>query len=360
MTHYEARLERDLERIRTGLASIASQVQIALRDSLHALLSGNRAQAYGCIQGDLPINRAVRKLDKSCHGFIAVHLPSAGHLRWVSSVMRINTALERIGDYAVTICREAVQLPESPDGALARELELMSKESSQMLAQAMGAFADQNAEAAKATMIVADQVEREFDTVFEQLTGGNGRWSKRDIYALLVIFHELERVSDQAKNICEETVFAVTGEGKTPKTYKVLALDQDNSGVSKMAEAIGNKVYQGRMAFSSAGRAAAASFDPNMSSLAAERGLDLGETAPRTLEPIEGELAEYHVIVSLAGPVSDYMERVPFHTVALAWDVAEAPDPDAADAAERWEEIYRTLAVRLRDLVHVMHGEEAA
>ena len=233
MSHYEARLERDLEHIRTEITTIATRVQVALRDAVHALLSGNRAQAYDCIQGDLPINRAVRKLDKSCHGFIAVHLPSAGHLRWVSAVMRINTALERIGDYAVTICREAVQLPKSPDGTLAREMELMSKESSQMLEQAMHAFAEQNAEAAKATMIMADQVEREFDTVFEELTGGNGRWTKRDIYALLVIFHELERVSDQAKNICEETVFAVTGEGKAPKTYRVLVLDQDNAGVEQ-------------------------------------------------------------------------------------------------------------------------------
>lgn len=360
MTHYEARLERDLDRIRAELDTIAAQVHLALRESVHALLSGNRAQAYDCIQGDLPINRAVRKLDKACHGFIAVHLPSAGHLRWVSSVMRINTALERIGDYAVTICREAVQLSRSPSGTLAREMELMSKESSEMLQQAMSAFADQDAAAAKATMIVADQVEREFDTVLEELTGGNGGWTKRDVYALLVIFHELERVSDQAKNICEETVFAVTGEGKAPKTYWVLVLDQDDAGVSKMAEALGNKSYPGQMAFASAGRAAAQSFDPNMSKLAAERGLDLGGKTPRTLEPIEGELAEYHVIVSLAGSVTDYIERVPFHTVALEWDVGSAPKPDAADAQERWEEIYRNLAVRLRDLVNLMHGDVAA
>ncbi len=360
MSHYEARLERDLEHIRTEITTIATRVQVALRDAVHALLSGNRAQAYDCIQGDLPINRAVRKLDKSCHGFIAIHLPSAGHLRWVSAVMRVNTALERIGDYAVTICREAVQLPKSPDGTLAREMELMSKESSQMLEQAMNAFAEKNAEAAKATMIVADQVEREFDTVFEELTGGNGRWTEREIYALLVIFHELERVSDQAKNICEETVFAVTGEGKTPKTYKVLALDKDNAGISKLAEAIGKKGYPQQMTFASAGRAAADSFDPDMSKLAAERGLDLGGMAPRTLEPIEGELSEYHVIISLCGPVTDYMVRVPFHTVALEWDVGGAPAPDAANAQERWEEIYRDLAVRLRDLVHLMHGDEAA
>lgn len=360
MSHYEARLERDLNRIRNDLATIATNVQEALRDSVHALLSGNHRQAYDCIQGDLPINRAVRKLDRDCHGFIAIHLPSAGHLRWVSSVMRINIALERIGDYAVTVCRESVQLPRVPGGILAREMELMSKESRQMLEQAMQAFADENAEAAKATMIMADQVEREFDTVFEELTDEDSQWTKRDLFALLVIFHELERVSDQAKNICEETVFAVTGAGKTPKTYRILFLDQDNAGPSKMAESLGRKSYSELMTFASAGRAAAASFDPNMSKLAAERGLDMGAKTPQTLAPVEGELSDYHVIVSLAGPVTDYIERVPFHTVALEWEIGAAPDPDAADAVERWEEIYRNLGVRLRDLAHVMRGEEVA
>lgn len=360
MSHYEARLERDLNRIRKDLAAIATNVQHALRNAVHALLSGDHRQAYDCIQGDLPINRAVRKLDKDCHGFIAIHLPSAGHLRWISSVMRINIALERIGDYAVTVCRESVQLPRVPDGVLAREMELMSKESRQMLEQAMQAFADENAEAAKATMVMADQVERAFDTVFEELTGEDGQWSKRDIFALLVIFHELERVSDQAKNICEETVFAVTGAGKSPKTYRVLFLDQDNAGTGKLADALGRKSYPEHMAFASAGRAAAPSYDPNMSKLAAERGLNLGASTPQTLAPVEGELSDLHVIVSLAGPVTDYVERVPFHTVALEWDIGSAPDPDAADAVERWEEIYRDLAVRIRDLVQLMHGDEVA
>ena len=180
MSHYEARLERDLDRIAEDLAAIATQVQEALKNAVHALLSDSREQAYATVLGDLPINRAVRSLDRFCHSFIAVHLPSAGHLRWIASTMRIGIYLERIGDYAVTICREAVQLPRPPDGILAREVELMAKESGQMLNQAILAFAEQNAAAAKATMTMAEQVERAFGTVFEELMGGNGNggWTR--------------------------------------------------------------------------------------------------------------------------------------------------------------------------------------
>ena len=358
MSHYEARLEHDLERISEDLAGIAARVQEALKSAVHALSSGDRTLAYACILGDLPINRAVRKLDRVCHGFIAIHLPSGGHLRWISAVMRVNSALERIGDYAVTICREVVQLPKTPEGTLARELELISKEAREMLGQAIRSFAQRNAEAARATMTLADQVGRAFATVYEELTSGNSHWTKRDIYALLVIFQQLERVSDQAKNICEETVFAATGQGKTPKTYRVLFLDRDNSGIGKLAEALGRKSYPKRMAFASAGRTAAKSFDPLMAEIVGQRGVDLSGESPRALTPVAGELEEYHVVISLEGAVTDYLETIPFHTAALEWDLGRAPEPGAADATERWDRIYRDLSVRLRDLVELMHGDE--
>jgi len=356
--HYEARLERDLDRIHEDLIDIGTQVQKALENAVHALLNGSQEQAYTTVLGDMPINRAVRALDQACYSFIAIHLPSAGHLRWISSTMRIGIYLERIGDYAVTICRESVQLPHAPDGILAREVEHMAKESGQMLHQAIQAYKDQNAEAAKATMAMADQVERSFDTVFEELTGGNGEWNKRDIFALLIVFHMLERVSDQAKNICEETVFAAVGETKKPKTYRVLFLDEDNAGASKMAEILGTKAYPTNMRFSSAGRKAADALDPGMSAQMAKRGVDLSADTPKTLDLTESELEDYHVIVSLSGSIKDYMERVPFHTTALEWDISAQPADDASDANARWETISRELSVQIRDLVAILHGEE--
>jgi phosphate transport system protein len=108
MTHYEQRLERDLSRIKQHLASLAESIEAAVEDAVHALLTGNGKLANTTVLGDQSINRASRALDRMCHGFIALHLPSAGHLRLVSSIIRGNLSLERIGDYAVTICREVV------------------------------------------------------------------------------------------------------------------------------------------------------------------------------------------------------------------------------------------------------------
>ena len=95
-----------------------------------------------------------------------------------------------------------------------------------------------------------------------------------------------------------------------------------------------------------------------MAELVGQRGVDLSRESPATLTPIEGELDDYHVIVSVEGSITDYLESIPFHTAVLEWDVGKAPEPGESDAAERWDAIYRELSVRLRELVDLMHGDE--
>ncbi len=357
MSHYEQRLESDLSRIRETMATVATQVQSALKDSIHALMTGNDQLAHAAYPGDQPINRAIRELDKQCHGFIALHLPSAGHLRFVSSVMRIGIELERIGDYAVTIGRESVQLENPPEGILGREVELMADESTQMLDQAIESFKTDNAEMAKATMVMADQVERTFETVFEDLATQEAGISPRQLLAHLVIFNMLERVSDQAKNICEEIVFAVTGETKPPKVFKILFLDQDNASRSQMAEAIARKNFPNSGVYNSAGHTAAESLHEGTVSFLAGRGIDLTGAKPKVLEPVPHELAQYHIIISLQGPVKDYIQQLPFHTSALEWDLGQSPSAlDGDDSVRCLEDLYREMALQIRDLMETLRG----
>ena len=363
MSHYEQRLENDLNRIRDHVKALAKRAEEATKNAVHALLTGNEKLAYATILADNPINRAMRELDKLCHGFIALHLPSAGHLRFISAVIRTTIELERIGDYAVTICRESVQLSHIPDGMIAREIELLSGESLRMLHQAVVAFDEGNAEAARATMLIADQVERTFDTMFAELLReeGQGHWSMKDLFALLVIFNMLERVSDQAKNICEDTVFAVTGETKAKKVYRVMFLDEDNSCQSQMAEAIARKSFPNSGRYSSAGRQAASLLNQEMLEFLDQRGLNISEAESQALDLSPQELSDLHVIVSLQGAVKNYVPQIPFHTSALEWDVGSIPEGlEPAERQRRFEEMYRELALQIRDLMETLRGEEAS
>ncbi len=361
MSHYEQRLERDLNQIRKQVAEVAERVETGLKDAMHALLSGNQKLAYATILGDLPINRRVRQIDQLCHSFIALHLPSAGHLRLISAVIRINIELERIGDYAVTICRESVQMSQPPQGVLADKLELISEESRLMLSQAITAFNEENAEAARATKGMATQIDHLFSSAFSDLTAENSGFDLKDLMRLFNIFHRLERVAAQAKNICEETLFVATGETKAPKVYRILFLDEENSGLSQMAEAIARRNFPNSGHYSSAGRRASKELNPAVTEFMQQHGFDLSGAHPKPLDMTAGELSELHVIVSLEGPVKNYIAEIPFHTVAMEWDVGALPTGlDAAQTHQRQEALYREIAVRIQDLMQTLRGAEAS
>ncbi len=361
MSHYEQRLEQDLNQIREQVAEVAERVEIGLKDAMHALLSGNRKMAYATILGDLAINRRVRQIDQLCHSFIALHLPSAGHLRLISSVIRTNIELERIGDYAVTICRESVQMSQPPQGLLADKLELISEEARLMLSQAITAFKEGNAEAARVTKKMAAQIDHAFSSAFSDLAAEDSGFDLKDIMRLFNIFHRLERVAAQAKNICEETLFAVTGETKAPKVYRILFLDEENSGLSQMAEAIARRNFPNSGHYSSAGRYASKTLNPAVVEFMQAHGFDLGEAHPKPLDMTASELNELHVIVSLQGPVKNYIAEIPFHTVAIEWDVGTLPTGlDAEQTRQRQESLYREIAVRVQDLMQTLRGSGAS
>ncbi len=362
MTHYEERLERDLAGIRERIVAVASAVEEALERCAHALLTHNRALAAEVILGDLAINRAIRANDRKCHAFIARHLPSAGHMRFVSSVLRLNVAIERVGDYAVAICRETLRLTAAPPDGVGRDIELIADETRRMLHQALQSFHEADPELARNAKAMSSQVESTFEKAFEALLveGKKGSRPIRDLFALLVIFNRLGRISDQAKNICEETIFAVTGETKTPKVYRVLFIDEKNSCQSQMAEAIARKAFPESGKYASAGWSPAAELEPRFVEFMDRQGHSLTSAAPTPLQSVMSELADYHAIVSLEGSIESHLPAVPFHTIPLEWEVGSVPEGlDDQRAEELYGEIYRQVAAQVEKLMVALRGEEA-
>jgi phosphate transport system protein len=360
MSHYEERLEQDLTRIRNDVVKMAERVTKGLDNAVHALLKGDHQLATATILADHPVNRAMRAIDRLCHAFIALHLPSAGHLRLLSAVIRVNIALERIGDYAVTIARVSEQLAEPPHGQMARELERFANEAQLMLKQAVSAFNELNADKAKATMVMERDMEYDLDTVYAELMDNREHEKIKNLLAVFVIFTHLKRVADQAKNLCEETVFAVTGETKAPKVYNILFVDEHNCCLSPMAEAIARKAFPESGNYSSAGSKPSGALNASVVQFMADHGIDLSELKPRALELTHHEIAEKHVIVSLQGPVKNFVPELPFHTTGLEWDIGPVTDDEVSQlSTEEMEGIYRQIATRVSDLMELLRGADA-
>jgi phosphate transport system protein len=358
MSHLEERLERDLNNIHDRVAKMGAQVQEAVKNAVKALQTGDKKLAYVTVLNDNPINRCMREIDKICHRFFAVHIPSGGHLRLLSSVIRANIELERIGDYAVTIAREAAHLSQPPTGGLGRELDRIASETMNMLDLAINAFTALNADSAKSTMTMANEMEHNLNVVYTEMMQNNERSKVEEILAIFVVFTQLKRVADQAKNLCEDTVFAVTGDQKVPKTFNILFIDEDNSSLSQLAQAIAKINHPTVGNYRSAGRIQAQALNPNLVKFLREKGIDYSDAKPISLEQLTPkEIAEQDVIVSLRDEVASYLPRIPFHTSALAWGLSEVPEDE--DIHE-YDSIYRELAILIKDLMELLRGEGAS
>ena len=358
MSHLEERLEHDLNEIRDQIANMGSGVEQALDDAFRALHTSDDKLAFTTILSDLPINRLMRKIDHLCHAFIAVHLPSAGHLRLISSVIRANIILERIGDYAVTIAREAVQLGEAPEAGISMELKTISSEAMSILSESISAFNSSNAERARGAIEMARKLEHDMDGVYADLLDGAdyGAGDTRNTMIYLILFTQLKRVADQAKNLAEQTIFVETGETKTPKVYRILFLDEDNSCLGPMAEMIAGKIFPDIGQYSSAGVHPADKLNADMVSFMQERGFNLSAMSPSQLDTSRESLAEYHVIVGLHKKVLKTVVKIPFRTSALNWKDVDVPDSDDTQA---WESLHKTLALHIRELLTLLRGDEA-
>ena len=64
--------------------------------------------------------------------------------------------------------------------------------------------------------------------------------------AIFVVFNLFKRVADQAKNICDQTVFAVRGIAKMPKVYRILFLDQPAPDWASWPQPLGARTFRRR------------------------------------------------------------------------------------------------------------------
>lgn len=352
-THYEERLQRDLDWIHTMVDEIGIQLVATLDDACNSVLNLDRQLAAQTVIGDFVINRQTRELDRLCHAFVARHLPSAGHLRYVSSVLRLNIALERIGDYAATISRTAAQLSERPPKTVARDIETMSEQARSMLADALKSFGERDVTLANTTLTSARQFAPYFDRVFDDLASEGEQHTRpiKDLFSLMATLNRLERVIHQAKNVCEEAIFVVTGQSKGEKTFRILFLDEGNDGASQLAEHFTQKAFPNSGQYESAGFAPAEEIAADYVRFAETVGLDLSKAWPTDLQARVPQLDDYDLVVCLSKQSFEKLPKLPFHTTALAWDIDTSNSPEL---------VYRQITPCVRELMDRLRGEQAS
>ncbi len=360
-THLEATLQRDIDQIRSELRVMSGLAEKALQDCLKALLENNRQLSYAVILRDQFIDGKEKELDQLCQRFLARQQPVASILRFVYSTIKVNLELERVGDYAESIARQCLKLGRPTVDFPRDRFVQIANLSIAMVHDAIQAFVDQDESMARKTI----EVEESVDVIKSDLNLGLvGLFRQQEIpfealSPLMMIARKFERVSDQARNICMETLYLCTGEHpKHPGSdqVRVLFMDENNASLGPMAEALAKSLELPQFGFSSAG------LDPKPVSVDVvefmkEKGIDLSRAAPKAIHQIP-DLDHYQVVVALAREVRRAFPKQPRKLVYLDWEI---PDPVRSEVPpeERraaCQAAYESIKAHVCDLVQAVLG----
>jgi phosphate transport system protein len=350
-------MEADLAEIKRKVRKVSDLVELQVERAIESLLTETVELANQAVLGDRQVNRRIKELDYLCHSFIVRHAPSGGPLRYVSAVMRLAVALERVGDYAGMMGREVVRLSVPPPGTIRRDIEMMGHQARHTLNQALRAVHHGDVALAKAGLGLSDQTDIALETVIKELiaAGEARQLPLRDLFALQRIVNLVKRVGEQADNVCEQAIFATTGDSRPKRVFRVLFVDEHNDRSSLIAEASARKAFPERGVYRCAGWQPTRAIDPVLIEFMDSRGIDLNSAVPKKLQSVSNLPEHYHVIVALSSDAHEHVGDIPYRTTLTEWKHGVGPGTDP----ETLERLYQDLAVRVRDLMTTLAGPDA-
>ena len=120
--HYSSRdtLDRELRTIKDEVLRMGSLVAAQIGSALEALVSHDADKAMATIVGDGRINEAQRHISSLITTTIATQQPVARDLRLLLSLDHVTYELERMGDHAASVAKQARKLAPNPVQAIRR------------------------------------------------------------------------------------------------------------------------------------------------------------------------------------------------------------------------------------------------
>ncbi len=212
--HISRRFNEDMEQVRTRVLAMGGLVEEGLAKAITALVEGDSSLGDSLANHDLKVNGMEVAIDEECSRILATRSPAASDLRLIIAVIKTITDLERIGDEAEKIGNIASRLAamERPENRY-REIKHMGRLVSEMVHDALDAFARLDARAAVKVARRDRSVDEEYEAIQRQAITfmmEDPRSIRRALDVMWIV-RALERVGDHAKNICEYVIFMVHG-----------------------------------------------------------------------------------------------------------------------------------------------------
>jgi phosphate transport system protein len=212
--HISHKFDEDVEEVTTSVLNMGGLVVQQIEKSVKALLAGDKEMAEEVIEDDLKVNTFDVDIDEMCNSIIVMRQPTATDLRLIMAIIKTTSDLERMGDEAKRIARQAIDI--SKRGALPEQfdsIEQMSTRVTGMLNKALDAFARRDVDESFNVIHLDRKVDKDYENLVRQQITYMMEDPRKIPVAIDLLWSSraLERIGDRACNICEYVIYLVKG-----------------------------------------------------------------------------------------------------------------------------------------------------
>ena len=185
----------------------------AIQASMKSLQNRDSDLAHQVIHDDILIDDIDVEIEDRCIRLLALRQPAARDLRFITTAIKINGHLERIGDMAVNIAEKAIILNELPQLKPYIDLPRMAELTRAMIHESLDALINGDVALAEVVRKKEETVDYLNDQIFRELLTFMLE-DTRTIHRAVIIMQiskNLERIADHAKGIADMVIYMVTG-----------------------------------------------------------------------------------------------------------------------------------------------------
>jgi phosphate transport system protein len=205
--------DEELDLLKEKLLSMASLAESMIYKAVKSLSERDESFFHEVEEAEKKVNYLQIEIDELCLKLLALKQPMATDLRFITSAMKINSELERIGDLAINIIQRAAVLIKQPQLKPLIDIPRMADLTQKMVKDSLDAFIKQDIEQARSVLTRDDEIDRLKDQIFRELLTfmmSDQSTIPRALELILVSRH-LERIGDHATNIAEDVIYLVQG-----------------------------------------------------------------------------------------------------------------------------------------------------
>lgn len=205
--------DHQIEEIKHKVLRMWGLVENIIDMAIASLKGQNLELAQKVLAEDDKIDNLEIEIEEECMRLLALQQPMARDLRAIATALKIITDLERMGDNAVNIAEITIEIGKEKLMKPLVDIPRMANIAQEMVRLSLDAFVKEDCELSRRIAEMDEEVDKLYENVVKDVLGliAEKREFLNQGAKLLFVGRYLERIADHTTNVCERTIYMITG-----------------------------------------------------------------------------------------------------------------------------------------------------